>query len=112
MNNIDYDALIKDIDAEQERLQKQKEAMLTAKRLSQQMEAKCKNCYYFVQHYGLSTVAPYTPKGFVCFHEIGLGHCVHGRIKNKERNNSCVYFEPKERSVLDGITRFYSKITP
>lgn len=100
METKDYDNLLKNIEIDQKNLQKQKEAVLEAQRLSRQTDRICMNCFHFHQHY----VFQEGSKGIGFVSPISTGHCSFPRLKSTKQKNTCKHFEPKEEKPWDGKT--------
>lgn len=100
-----FDVLISEIDKKKQELEEQKEVIKKTQRLMQNLTPKCENCIHFRQHYILDR--DFKHPELLVFQKIFIGHCTYGRIKNKNRDDVCQNFEPKQKEDYEGKRCFY-----
>lgn len=75
---------IRKLEQENQRLQAALKTMQVKLKAEERKPRACEYCKYYLQHY-VNVDGNYKPT--YC------GHCVHGRVKKRMKDESCQYFE-------------------
>lgn len=105
MNKDAFDVLISEIDKKQAELEVQKGKIKAAQQLMQDIAPRCENCAYFIQHY--SAGRHYQRPNLIMFEKLAVGHCTHGRLKNRYRFDTCPNFEPGQKEDYEKKQRIF-----
>lgn len=105
MNKDAFDVLISEIDKKQVELEIQKREIRAAQQIMQGLAPKCENCTYFIQHY--SAGGHYQHPNLIVFEKLAVGHCTHGRSKNRYRFDTCPNFEPRQKEDYEKKQRIF-----
>lgn len=98
-----YDEMLSELEKQQKEIKDAIEKIERAKRLPQCIAPKCGNCRHFYQHYIISNVKN---ENEVYFCKVSKGHCSYPRLKDRNEDDVCNYFEPKEKRFTDDIPWF------
>lgn len=107
MNKDAFDVLISEIDKKQVELEIQKREIRATQQLMQGLVPKCENCTYFIQHYSANRT--YQRPNTLMFERLAVGHCTHGRTKNKYRFDTCPNFEPRQKEDYEKKQRIFCR---